>query len=241
MKGGELSAGISSGQKCLDVDFLFTKLPRKSGSIGKIMDVPMEAPSCGIATQAVYAGVISSFLYGCLTNKKLKHQSCGCAVEWSGEVALGVDFDTQWLSTPGSLQVPAASEATTFVISIHVSRLQMEMPWKFQVIHMFLATLQCICNFRQFHAFNWHYLRHGLYCPALRMVQEYEAGRLFGQCDGWRPTLGFNTPTDHHCCHCYFWNHNEMGRLVQLDDARGLIVVWKLWKLLKLQHYYPTS
>lgn len=36
----------------------------KSGSIGKIMDVPMEAPSCGIATQAVYAGVISSFLYG---------------------------------------------------------------------------------------------------------------------------------------------------------------------------------
>ena len=81
MKGGELSAGISSGQKCLDVDFLFTKLPRKSGSIGKIMDVPMEAPSCGIATQAVYAGVISSFLYGCLTNKKLNHQSCGCAVE----------------------------------------------------------------------------------------------------------------------------------------------------------------
>lgn len=41
---------------------------RKSG--GKIMDVPLEAPPCGIATQAVYAGVISSFLYGHLAPER---------------------------------------------------------------------------------------------------------------------------------------------------------------------------
>ena len=68
MKGGELSAGISWIIQGKSVWILNSpqNLPRKSGSIGKIMDVPMEAPSCGIATQAVYAGVISSFLYGCL-------------------------------------------------------------------------------------------------------------------------------------------------------------------------------
>lgn len=43
--------------------------PRKSG--GK-MDVPLEAPACGIATQAVYAGVISSFLYGHLASIELR-------------------------------------------------------------------------------------------------------------------------------------------------------------------------
>lgn len=42
---------------------------RKSG--GKA-EPPLVAPNCGIATQAVYAGVISSFLYGCLARQKIK-------------------------------------------------------------------------------------------------------------------------------------------------------------------------
>lgn len=46
---------------------VWTLLLRKKigGGSGKT-EKPLEAPNCGIATQAVYTGVISSFLYGAL-------------------------------------------------------------------------------------------------------------------------------------------------------------------------------
>ena len=86
------------------------------------------------------------------------------------------------------------SKATTCVIWIRVSWLKSRYgsrvnPLAFAVWLRMSSILPCLAiDSGTLQLDDWE-LRHGLYCITLWMVQEFEAGRLLDQRDGWRSGL----------------------------------------------------